>query len=232
VVLETKDYPNLRLYRDGEATPVSDLMGRENHIFADGFSYPGHENVGQSSPRPPDEAPVVNGAKLIDEKIGVASYAARGRNPNAKRLVLLHQVRRQRNHERRGVVCVEKRLGLYDQDRPGLARLGASPRIQFRDPDFPAVSHRGRARWGKLGVHPHAFLSDPSGGLGQPFGADSRAGLAIHSLYRAPDVLGPGQLERPGTPSAGLEQVFRQFERDGSHGLLSRVCKSNKKIHI
>ncbi len=31
---ETKDYPNLLLYQDGEATPVSDLMGRENHIFA------------------------------------------------------------------------------------------------------------------------------------------------------------------------------------------------------
>jgi len=31
---ETKAYPNLLLYQDGEATPVSDLMGRENHIFA------------------------------------------------------------------------------------------------------------------------------------------------------------------------------------------------------
>jgi hypothetical protein len=34
VILETKDFPNLLLYQDGEATPVSDLMGRENHIFA------------------------------------------------------------------------------------------------------------------------------------------------------------------------------------------------------
>ncbi|HXG53728.1 MAG TPA: hypothetical protein VNN77_20180 [candidate division Zixibacteria bacterium] len=33
VILETKDYPNLLLYQDGEATPVSDLMGRKNHIF-------------------------------------------------------------------------------------------------------------------------------------------------------------------------------------------------------
>jgi hypothetical protein len=24
----------LRLYQDGEATPISDLMGKENHIFA------------------------------------------------------------------------------------------------------------------------------------------------------------------------------------------------------
>jgi hypothetical protein len=33
VILETKNFPNLLLYQDGEATPVSDLMGRENHIF-------------------------------------------------------------------------------------------------------------------------------------------------------------------------------------------------------
>ncbi|RMH38248.1 MAG: type I-D CRISPR-associated helicase Cas3' [Nitrospirae bacterium] len=33
VILETKDFPNLLLYQDGEATPVSDLMARENHIF-------------------------------------------------------------------------------------------------------------------------------------------------------------------------------------------------------
>jgi CRISPR-associated helicase Cas3 len=34
VILGTKDYPNLLLYQDGEPTPVSDLMGRESHIFA------------------------------------------------------------------------------------------------------------------------------------------------------------------------------------------------------
>jgi CRISPR-associated helicase Cas3 len=36
-IFETKDYwdtPALRLYQDGEATPISDLMGKENHIFA------------------------------------------------------------------------------------------------------------------------------------------------------------------------------------------------------
>jgi len=33
LILETKDYPRLLLSQDGEATPVSDLMGRENHIF-------------------------------------------------------------------------------------------------------------------------------------------------------------------------------------------------------
>jgi len=33
MILETQDYPGLRLYQDGESTPVSDLMGRENHIF-------------------------------------------------------------------------------------------------------------------------------------------------------------------------------------------------------
>ena len=32
-ILETQEFPNLRLYQDGESTPVSDLMGRENHIF-------------------------------------------------------------------------------------------------------------------------------------------------------------------------------------------------------
>jgi hypothetical protein len=34
MILETRDWPQLRLYQDGEATPVSDLMGRENHVFA------------------------------------------------------------------------------------------------------------------------------------------------------------------------------------------------------
>lgn len=34
LILETKDFPRLQLYQDGESTPISDLMGRENHIFA------------------------------------------------------------------------------------------------------------------------------------------------------------------------------------------------------
>lgn len=33
LILETRDFPRLLLYQDGECTPVSDLMGRENHIF-------------------------------------------------------------------------------------------------------------------------------------------------------------------------------------------------------
>lgn len=33
LILGTQDCPNLLLYQDGESTPVSDLMGRENHIF-------------------------------------------------------------------------------------------------------------------------------------------------------------------------------------------------------
>jgi CRISPR-associated helicase Cas3 len=33
IILETKDSPNLLLYQDGEPTPVSDVMGRENHVF-------------------------------------------------------------------------------------------------------------------------------------------------------------------------------------------------------
>ena len=33
LILETKDFPSLLLYQDSEPTPVSDLMGRENHIF-------------------------------------------------------------------------------------------------------------------------------------------------------------------------------------------------------
>jgi hypothetical protein len=32
-ILETQEFPDLRLYQDGESTPVSDLMGREPHIF-------------------------------------------------------------------------------------------------------------------------------------------------------------------------------------------------------
>jgi hypothetical protein len=33
-ILETKDFPRLRLYQDDDATPVSDVLSRENHIFA------------------------------------------------------------------------------------------------------------------------------------------------------------------------------------------------------
>jgi hypothetical protein len=33
LILETKDYPRLRLYQDGDSTPVSDVMGRENLVF-------------------------------------------------------------------------------------------------------------------------------------------------------------------------------------------------------
>jgi hypothetical protein len=32
-ILETKDFPQLRLYQDDDATPVSDFLSRENHIF-------------------------------------------------------------------------------------------------------------------------------------------------------------------------------------------------------
>ena len=33
LILETKEFPGLLLYQDGEPTPISDLMGLENHIF-------------------------------------------------------------------------------------------------------------------------------------------------------------------------------------------------------
>jgi hypothetical protein len=33
-ILATRDYPSLMIYQDGMATPVSDLMAREDHIFA------------------------------------------------------------------------------------------------------------------------------------------------------------------------------------------------------
>jgi CRISPR-associated helicase Cas3 len=33
MIHETQNWPQLRLYQDGESTPVSDLMARENHIF-------------------------------------------------------------------------------------------------------------------------------------------------------------------------------------------------------
>jgi CRISPR-associated helicase Cas3 len=33
-ILQTKDRRNLRLYQEGESTPVSDLINRENHIFS------------------------------------------------------------------------------------------------------------------------------------------------------------------------------------------------------
>jgi len=33
MIHETETFPNLRLYQDGESTPVSNLMARENHIF-------------------------------------------------------------------------------------------------------------------------------------------------------------------------------------------------------
>jgi hypothetical protein len=33
LIHETRAFPQLRLYQDGESTPVSDLMARENHIF-------------------------------------------------------------------------------------------------------------------------------------------------------------------------------------------------------
>jgi CRISPR-associated helicase Cas3 len=32
-ILETQKFPDLRLYQDGESTPISDLMGRKPHIF-------------------------------------------------------------------------------------------------------------------------------------------------------------------------------------------------------
>jgi hypothetical protein len=39
------------------------------------------------------------------------------------------------------MICVEKRLGLDDQDRPGFARLGATARVKVRKPDFSAIKH-------------------------------------------------------------------------------------------
>jgi CRISPR-associated helicase Cas3 len=34
MMLETRDFPNMLLYQDGDCTPVSDLMGRQNHVFS------------------------------------------------------------------------------------------------------------------------------------------------------------------------------------------------------
>jgi len=33
MILETNNFPKLFLYQDGKPTPVSDVMGRKNHIF-------------------------------------------------------------------------------------------------------------------------------------------------------------------------------------------------------
>ena len=33
LMLETLDFSNLLLYQEGESTPVSDLMGKESHVF-------------------------------------------------------------------------------------------------------------------------------------------------------------------------------------------------------
>lgn len=33
LILETKDFPSLLLYQDSKATPVADIMARQNHIF-------------------------------------------------------------------------------------------------------------------------------------------------------------------------------------------------------
>ena len=33
-IRETREYPKLRLYQDGDSTPVSEVMAQENHIFA------------------------------------------------------------------------------------------------------------------------------------------------------------------------------------------------------
>ena len=129
----------------------------------------------------------------------------------AKGFGVLDDVRRQRDDERGGMSGDQQRLRLHDQDRPGLAGLGAVRRVEIGEPDLAAAGVGG-VDGRELGIDLHALFADPLRRRRQALCAELRLGVPVHALDRAANVGRPRHAQRLGVAAAGIRQVLRQFQ--------------------
>lgn len=108
------------------------LFFDEIEDLAERLSHSCHEGVRKAGHRALSEAPIVDGPELVDQDVGVAAQTTGSSDSDAERLGVIHQVGGKWDDQRRRVICIEKRLGLDDEDWPGLARFGAASSPQIR----------------------------------------------------------------------------------------------------
>lgn len=120
----------------------------------DCFLHPGHEGRSQFGQWTADEAAIVDGPELIDEKVGATTKSTGHGDADTQRLGIFGQVRGERDDEGRGMADVKQRLGLDNQHGTGFAGLGSAVGIEIGEPDFAAFRRPGHARWRRIAARP------------------------------------------------------------------------------
>jgi hypothetical protein len=87
--------------------PVRSRLG-EVQDLEEGLPDPGHQRRRELRQWTPNEPPVVDGAELVDEEIGLLAQAPEGGNADAERLGIVDEIGRQGNHQRRRVPGIQE----------------------------------------------------------------------------------------------------------------------------
>lgn len=93
-----------------------------------------------------DKPTIVDCAKLIDQQVRAAAEPSSRRHMHPERFSSGNHIRRQGHDERGRMTGIEKRLRLHNEHRACLTWLGATRRVQVRQPDLASSRHSRRAR--------------------------------------------------------------------------------------
>ena len=89
------------------------------------------------------DSPVVDGADLIDEQIGISGQLFLGFDPDAEWFCIVDKIRGQGDYDRRGVAHIQKGLILQNENGSGFSRLRPLLRVEVCQPDDPVLKSRG-----------------------------------------------------------------------------------------
>ena len=104
--------------------------------LAHGAPHLRHQRGGQAGQRPSHEAAIIDSPELVHEQIGRLPQTSGSRDPDAKGLGVVDQARSEGDDQGGRVAGVKQGLRLDDQDRSGLAWLGAATGIEAGQPHF------------------------------------------------------------------------------------------------
>ncbi len=89
------------------------------------------------------DSPVVDGADLVDEQIGIAGQLLLSLDPDAEWFCIVDEIRRKGNDDRRGMARIQKGLILQNENGSGFSRLRPFLRVEVCQPDRPVLKSRG-----------------------------------------------------------------------------------------
>lgn len=92
------------------------------------------------------ESPVVDGADLVDEQIGIPGQLFSGFDPDAEWFCVVDEIRRQGDDDRRGMARIQKGLVLQNENGSDFSWLGSCLRVEICQPDRPMLNSRGHVR--------------------------------------------------------------------------------------